>query len=75
MLLLFSHFSIFCHVFHVFPNFGVGVGGVFQNLGVGGCFPIFRDGGRGVFSPILGQGGWGWGLGCLGGGLRPLGPA
>ena len=47
--------------FHVFPNFGFGGGVLCHIFGVGGCFPIFRDGGRGVFSPILGLGGVGVG--------------
>ena len=66
-------FSIFLTFFHVFHFLGLGRGDVFPKYGVGGCFPIFRDGGRGVFCPILGLGGGGgvWGVW---GGPPPLDP-
>ena len=64
--LSFSFFLTFSHVFHFL---GLGRGDVFPKYGVGRCFPIFRDGGRGVFSPIWGLGGWGSGLGV--GGVFP----
>ena len=70
---IFFHVPIFQFV-QCFPIFGVGEGDVFPKYGVGGCFPIFRDGGRGVFCPILGLGGGFGGLGGLGGGPPPLGP-
>ena len=66
-----SHFFNFFNVFHFL---GLGRGDVFPKYWVGRCFPVFRDGGRGVCWPILGLGGGFGGLGGLGGGPPPLGP-
>ena len=61
-------FSIFC-VFLMFSKFGGGEGDVSPKYGVGRCFPVFRDGGRGVCWPILGLGGGFGGLGGVGVGV------
>ena len=58
-------------IFLMFSNFWGWGGGMFsQNMGLG-CFPVFRDGGRGVCWPILGLGGGFGGLGGLGGVPHP----